>query len=680
MPAAESTFQYQSTLKKLPIPDLQSTCKNYLEILEPLQNESEHEKTVLAVKQFLNNPFSKKIDDKLREYSKNKMSYIEEFWYEAYLNYDSPVVLNVNPFFMIEDDPKPIKPNQTERASSIILSALKFFVCLKHNNLPPDKIPKVNTPLCMYQYTKLFASARIPAKTGCEMQTHEKSTHIIVLSKSQFYRFDVVDQSHNLIVNEEQLKKAFDEIIEDSSKTSLSDIAKSSFGLLTTENRKIWADIRMKNIKENNRQLLDIIDSALFVVCLDDIELDSVEELSNNFLCGLSRIEHGVQIGTCTNRWYDKLQIIITKNSKVGVNFEHTNVDGHTVLRFVSDIYTDSILKFARSINLESPSIFSDVIVPLSNHIVAPNPEKLDWELTPELLLNLRFSETRLSDLIAQTEFAVLEFKNYGADKIKKIFKTSPDAFIQMSFQAAYYSSYGKVECTYEPAMTKKFNHGRTEAIRTVSNESNLFVRKFFDALISPEEKIKLLQAACNKHSQRTRDSSNGLGVDRHLYGLYCIWQKYFSQKVSEIPSIFKDKGWEVLNASVISTSNCGNPALRLFGFGPVTSNGFGLSYIIKNDSFTIAACSKHRQTKRFINTLNKYFFEIDNLFKLQSQLDDAAKRKNSISGIAKDERVQSSAALNYLLGGYGYSAAASRDAMIRRESGSENITGVSVA
>ena len=43
-----------------------------------------------------------------------------------------------------------------------------------------------------------------------------------------------------------------------------------------------------------------------------------------------------VQIGTCTNRWYDKLQIIVTADGAAGINFEHTGVDGHTVLRYVS--------------------------------------------------------------------------------------------------------------------------------------------------------------------------------------------------------------------------------------------------------------------------------------------------------------------------------------------------------
>ena len=61
-----------------------------------------------------------------------------------------------------------------------------------------------------------------------------------------------------------------------------------------------------------------------------------------------------------------------------------------------------------------------------------------------------------------------------------------------MAFQATYYALYGKVECTYEPAMTKQYYHGRTEAIRTVSQESNLFVRKFFDSTVSMKENYNI--------------------------------------------------------------------------------------------------------------------------------------------------------------------------------------------
>ena len=48
-------------------------------------------------------------------------------------------------------------------------------------------------------------------------------------------------------------------------------------------------------------------------------------------------------------------------------------------------------------------------------------------------------------------------------------------------------------------------------------------------------------------------------------------------QEKIQVPAIFTDPGYNLLGTSVLSTSNCGNPALRLFGFGPVTPEGYGI-------------------------------------------------------------------------------------------------------
>lgn len=111
------------------------------------------------------------------------------------------------------------------------------------------------------------------------------------------------------------------------------------------------------------------------------------------------------------------------------------------------------------------------------------------WTLTPSIRVGIRYAETRLSDLICQNDCQALEFKGYGKNFITS-HGFSPDAFVQMAFQAAYFGLYGqdalfrdavtlmltfvigRTECTYEPAMTKAFLHGRTEAIRTVQPES----------------------------------------------------------------------------------------------------------------------------------------------------------------------------------------------------------------
>ncbi len=129
-----------------------------------------------------------------------------------------------------------------------------------------------------------------------------------------------------------------------------SQVVQNAVGLLTTENRKIWNNLRQTLIKSNrsNAENLSIVDSALFVVCLDDQAPKDLAELCGNFLCGGYEMKAGVQVGTCTNRWYDKLQIIVCADGEAGINFEHTGVDGHTVLRYAADMYTELVLLFAK--------------------------------------------------------------------------------------------------------------------------------------------------------------------------------------------------------------------------------------------------------------------------------------------------------------------------------------------
>lgn len=511
------------------------------------------------------------------------------------------------------------------------------------------------------------------------MHSDSSARHIVVMCHSQFYWFDVLDDNSDIIMTEKDLAQNFQAIVEDAQTTPMQEAAKSALGVLSTENRRIWAHLRhVLTSDSNNVECLRIVDTALFILCLDSTSPKTGSELSMNMLCGTNVVEKGVQIGTCTNRWYDKLQIIVCKNGSAGINFEHTGVDGHTVLRMASDVYTDTILRFARTINGNAPSMWASASPdpskrdPASFGDVCTTPHRLEWTMVPEVSLALRFAETRLADLIQQNEFEVLEFEGYGKNFITSM-GFSPDAFVQMAFQAAYYGLYGRVECTYEPAMTKIFLHGRTEAIRTVSDESVEFVRKFCENAPA-REKLEALKKACVKHVALTRECAKGLGQDRHLYALFCVWQRGldeqsqsvfgtegsingvstdgygsppigspleaspstegrsrsfsdtssisgstrdYSQKPSQnIPSIFSDPAWDKINNTILSTSNCGNPSLRLFGFGPTSGDGFGIGYIIKADSISISVSSKHRQTKRFVDTLQNYLLEVRHMLR----------------------------------------------------------------
>lgn len=588
-------------------------------------------------------------------------------------------MLNLNPFFLLEDDPTPARNNQVTRAASLIISALCFVRAVRKEELPPDTIR--GQPLDMYQYSRMFGTARVPTENGCVIGQDSDSKHVVVMCRGQFYWFDVLDHNNDLVMTEKDMALNLKSIVDDADETPIHDAARGSIGVLSTENRKTWSSLRdLLNRDEGstNSECLNIVDTALFIVCLDYTEPADVSQLCGNMLCGTNEIVKGVQVGTCTNRWYDKLQIIVCKNGSAGINFEHTGVDGHTVLRFASDVYTDTILRYAKSINGQAPMLWTSQSPdpskrdPESFGDISTTPHKLEWEMIPELQIALRFAEARLADLINQNEFQTLDFKGYGKNFITSM-GFSPDAFVQMAFQAAYYGLYGRIENIYEPAMTKMYLHGRTEAIRSVTIESSNFVKTFW-AENSASKKIESLKAATQKHTANTKECSKAQGFDRHLYALYCVWQRQVNEaaasstgfssprdgraspaefddlgspdqssspngrsspssrspapQLSQMPALFTDSGWERINNTLLSTSNCGNPSLRHFGFGPVSADGFGIGYIIKDDSISVCASSKHRQTRRFMDGLESYMNEIRKLLRQVRVKDNSAAKQ----------------------------------------------------
>lgn len=71
------TFGAQDKLPKLPIPELEDTCRRFLEALEPLQSNREHRDTELAVQEFLRE--GQDLQERLKKYASGKSSYIEQF-------------------------------------------------------------------------------------------------------------------------------------------------------------------------------------------------------------------------------------------------------------------------------------------------------------------------------------------------------------------------------------------------------------------------------------------------------------------------------------------------------------------------------------------------------------------------------------------------------------------------
>lgn len=356
--------------------------------------------------------------------------------------------------------------------------------------------------------------------------------------------------------------------------------------MFTNDDRNRWASMRNKLMAASERNVhnMKLVDDALFVVCLDDMSPNTLAECSDRLL-----------FGDGSNRWHDKFQLVVFNNGKAGNVFEHSVIDGHTTI---------GLWNFCCS-HARDPRH------PHNFH-VDTHMEPLVFDWTPELKHDVEESKKRFHGFSSTLDNQVLDYSSYGSEMVKQM-KVSPDAYVQMAFQIAYYSLYGHPDSTYESANIKKFAGGRTECLRSVTSESLHLSKVWSDPLSPPASKISAFRSAAEKHVRRAADAKEGRGVDRHLFGLKQVaLQKRQRVADYEIPAFFEDPAFSKLMTSVVSTSNVSADAYELFGFGPVVGNGLGLAYSIKKDRliFNVTAFEKQKAEK-FARQLNKTLDDI---------------------------------------------------------------------
>eukprot|EP00985_Skeletonema_marinoi_P022214 scaffold14073_cov137-Skeletonema_marinoi.AAC.5 len=631
----KSTYAGQGDLTRLPIPSLEETLERFITTVSPLLTSEEKETCQNEVQHFLQTD-GPKLQKLLVEYDEKGRaegtlgSYVEEFWSDAYLAPDSSVVMNLNPFFVLEDGPDNNRSkDQCGRAASLTFSAIKFASSLKKETIVPDAFR--GKPLCMDQFRALFGANRVP-KIGERdaVEVDPESSHVVVLQNNQMYFFQALGVDGSVCVNEQDILEILAAIQTDATKLPPDITSRNSLGVLTTLPRKEWAAARnlLVSTSQHNETAFEVIDGALFVLVIDDVSPKDIHEAAANMLHGTYDLRSrddliDYQAGSCCNRWYDKLQLIVCSDGRAGINFEHSAIDGHTALRFVSDIFADNVVQFAQSITRTIYSnhdgMFPSIIQAevkresSSNSVI---PKKLSFELPQKILDKIYFAETALSDQIVASETYVLEFTGYGKTLIVKN-KMSPDSFVQLSMQLAHYRLYGKIVSQYEPVLTKGFYHGRTEAMRTATEKAATFCKTWMNPSATDENKLESLREATVYHSSGIKDALTGKGIERHLFALKCIADK---NKIAT-PDFFSSKAYGKLNHTILSTSNCGNPSLRLFGFGPVVQDGFGIGYIIRDDGLQYSISSKHRQTERFAHTLKQTLIDMGKLLQPSSSL-----------------------------------------------------------
>jgi carnitine O-acetyltransferase len=623
------TFDREDSLPKLPLPDVQSSVLQALEALKPMVSDQDFHKIVKNAESFVTSDQSKILQSHLKKLYDSNNNYLNS---EGISSTTSNVygdlrgqTLPRNPFFILEDDPmKNFAPSQEYRAAVLTTSTLRFIVALKQGFLKSDINPYTKDPLTMSSYNNLFGTTVIPLNNGIGIKKSFNSKHMVFMSNGQFYSLTVLSENDQIWFSKHELSAIIKKIIHDSK------IQKSNYnvGTFTSESKSTWKMARLALEKSNPKQM-DLIDSALFIVALDHEKFDIKNDSDSKIQLvthGTSRIDKdGFQFGTCINRYYDKLNLVVTKNATAACIYPASIIDGTTVLRFISDVYTDSVLRLARMINGKNYTLWTEInTVPINNEIIKPNYQHINFNLTNEISNGLHLAESRLGDIINQHEYVSKKI-NMGKNYIKDKMKLPTDSFVQICIQITYYALYGKCPSTFEPVSTRKFRDSRTEPI-CIQNETLLDLCQSFISQTTDFEIWKLLLEAIKKHKETSKNASLGLGFERHLSALRSAFiQRKILNKLNpdikpiennSIPSFIFDPLLENLYKPELIAANCGNPALDYFGITPSIPSGFGFGYIIKDDYITIVGSSQWRQTHRFLDTLERVFLHIKEIWK----------------------------------------------------------------
>ncbi|XP_057178265.1 carnitine O-palmitoyltransferase 1, liver isoform isoform X1 [Triplophysa rosa] len=565
-------YSYQGSLPNLPVPAVKDTVKRYLESVRPLMNDSEYERMTNLAKEFEGS-----LGNRLQWYLKLKAmwasNYVSDWWEEyVYLRGRGPIMVNSNYYGMdfLYVTPTPI---QAARAGNTLHACLLYRRKLNREEIKPSRVPGLNVPLCAAQCERIFNTTRIPGEETDSLVHWQDSEYVAVFHRGRYFRLWLYHAGRMLSPRE--IEHQVQSIIDNPSPPAPGE---AKLAALTAGDRIPWAQARKDFFSSGvNKRSLDCIEKAAFFVALDD---DEQGMMGDDPAGNLDRYAKSLFHGKCYDRWFDKsFTVVLYKNGKNGLNAEHSWADAPVMAHLWEYVMTTDCFQLGYN---EEGHCKGEVDSSL------PRPQRLTWDISAECQEHVERSLAVAQALADDIDFHVYPIQEFGKGAIKKC-KISPDAFIQIALQLAYYRNRGTFTLTYEASMTRLFREGRTETVRSCTSESYAFVK----ALESGESKEvcrHLFRAAAERHQNLYRMAMTGAGIDRHLLCLYIV-SKYLGEESPFLKEVLSDT-WR------LSTSQTPLQQVELFdfvnhpdyttcggGFGPVADDGYGVSYIIIGDN-----------------------------------------------------------------------------------------------
>lgn len=434
-------YSYQGILPRLPLPSLRDTLARHLKTVRPLLSDAEFDNMVQ-----LSAAFEQNEGRKFQRYVWFKWllssNYVSDWWERfVYLRSRSPLLVNSN-FYAMDNLRVSLTSRQTSRAANVIYSMLKFRDILQREDWKPMMLGDI-MPLCSWQHMRQFDTTRIPGIENDTMRHLPSSaTHVAVVHRGRWFQLTTHYRGQRLQPCE--LEAQLEIIVND---RSLPAPGEARLAALTAGDRAHWATTRQQFFMRGgvNNMSLNAIECAAFVVALDDAEhVYDPDDASQ-----LDEYGHWMLCGDGTNRWCDKTYTaVILKNGRIGVNVEHSWSDAPV---------TGVMWEYIIVEDLAVCGYTDDGRCRGTPRQLQPSPApplRLQFVLNETCCEHIDKSYVVARSLVENTNLVILHFSEYGKAFMKTC-KVSPDGFIQLVLQLAYFRDVGRLDLTYEACMTR---------------------------------------------------------------------------------------------------------------------------------------------------------------------------------------------------------------------------------
>ena len=356
-----------------------------------------------------------------------------------------------------------------------------------------------------------------------------------------------------------------------------------SLATLSADKRGSWAKLQeeITSLSPENSALINLINAAAFIICLDDGSPATATERCNQLL-----------LGNPSNRWSDKsLQFIVCENGVSGYICEHSMLDA-TSLKQINRFVTRAIVE-------HSVEIYKDGQV--NGH--AESTEEHTFVTNTSILDHIDRLQKELDRRYSPVEFSHFRLSAVG-NGLLHTKKIPSKAGIQLIIQLASLLYYGKQHPSWETVTMTPFHQGRLDWMQVVSPTMYHFCKAALDHHIPSAERLALLRDAAQSHASTLTKIARGRGFAAHLEALQEVLQQH-----EPVPALFTDPTWEMMRVTStrkIKTDASEGLMAQEAGFFMPDPESVFVHYEVEDDGCVFFVQSTQGRTLPFCQALQK--------------------------------------------------------------------------